>query len=149
MKGTIAILLAMTLAPVAAVAQEWRTYSYPQPGFSIQFPADPAVQTGTVRNSTGVSLPMTRYSAARDGVTVRWSFVDYTSTNADSLNTIAQNSAVPERHGQGKRRDRRPHQSGRRTALDITAADGSRSAIAIFFFGSAPLHGGRSGSTAQ
>src|SRR5580700_10808464 len=88
MKGIVAILMVSLLLPVAAVAQEWKTYTYPVPGFSIQFPGVPAVETGTVKNATGVSLPMTRYVLRQAGIAYTLSVVNYSSTNDDALKTI-------------------------------------------------------------
>jgi hypothetical protein len=133
MKGMVTILLAAALMPVAAVAQEWQTYTYPNPGFSIQFPGVPAVETGTVKNATGVSLPMTRYVLRQAGIAYTLSVVNYSSTNDDALKTIFETQKSLGALGKvtkatGARINRN---IGR--ALSIDGTDGSRSAIAIFF----------------
>jgi hypothetical protein len=133
MKATVSILLAALLLPVAAGAQEWKAYSYPDPGFTIQFPGVPAVETGTIKNSTGVSLPFTRYVVRQDHVSYTLSVVNYSSTNADSLSTIAETERSLGGSGKvtvasGARVNRH---FGR--ALTVNGTDGSRSAIAIFF----------------
>jgi hypothetical protein len=129
-----AALLTMALVPAAAVAQEWRTYSYPESGFTIQFPGDPEVQTARVRNSSGLSLPVTRYTAGHDGLMCSLSVVNYANTSADSLSTIAETERSLGATGKvtaeaGARINR---VFGR--ALEIVGTDGSHSAIAIFFF---------------
>ena len=134
MKRMIAILWVLALQPAAAWAQEWRTYTYPDPGFSIEFPGDPRVQPGSVRNSTGVSLPMTRYTARQQGLICSVSVVDYTSTNADPLSTIAE--TVRSMRAAGKVTAESGARIRRIVGRDLTveAADGSLTAIAIFFF---------------
>jgi hypothetical protein len=129
------LLIAAPLLPVAAAAQEWRAYSYTKPDFSIQFPAAPTVQAGTAKNSTGVTLPVTRYTLRQDGVLYSLSVVNYSGTNDDALSTIAAtehtlkaaSGKVIEAHGARINRV-----FGRELQLDGT--DGSRSAIALIFF---------------
>jgi hypothetical protein len=132
-KAMVVIVMAAVLMPVAAVAQEWKAYTYPDPGFTIQFPAVPAVETGTIRNATGVSLPLTRYAVRQDGISYTLSVVNYSSTNADALSTIAATERSLGASGKvtaakGARVNR---SFGRELSFDGT--DGSRSAIAIFF----------------
>ncbi len=133
MKATVSILMAAVLLPLVAVAQEWKAYTYPDPGFTIEFPAAPAVQTGTIKNSTGVSLPLTRYAVRLDHISYTLSVVNYSSTNADALSTIAETERSLGASGKvtaasGARVNRH---FGR--ALAINGTDSSRSAIAIFF----------------
>ncbi len=133
MRGIIAILLAGLLLPVTALAQEWQTYTYADPGFAIQFPGVPVVETGRIRNSTGVSLPVTRYVVRQARITYTVSVVNYSSTNADGISTIAETERTLGAGGQvtvatGARINRA---FGRE--LSVNGADGSRSAIAIFF----------------
>ncbi len=133
MKVAAALLIAAVLMPVVAGAQEWRLYNYRDPDFSIQFPAAPAMQTGTVKNTTGVSLPMTRYVVRQDGILYSVSIVNYSSTNDDALTTIIATQRSLGTSGKvsavsGARVNRN---FGRE--LSIIGNDGSRSAVAIFF----------------
>jgi hypothetical protein len=125
--------LGAVLTPVAALSQEWTTYTYPDPGFAIQFPGAPVVETGKVKNSTGTSLPMTRYVVRQEHVVYTLSVVNYSSTNADALSTITETERALKTSGTvtaaGGARVNRNH--GRKLA--ISGADGSRSDIAIFF----------------
>jgi hypothetical protein len=119
--------------PVAALAQEWTTYTYPDPGFAIQFPGPPVLQTSKVKNATGTSLPMTRYAVRQEHVVYTLSVVNYSSTNADALSTITETERSLSSSGKvtaatGARVSRN---FGRR--LHLSGADGSRSDIAIFF----------------
>jgi hypothetical protein len=133
MKALIGILLVALLMPVVAVAQEWNAYTFPDPGFTIQFPAVPVVGKGTVKNTTGVSLPMTRYVVRQDRIIYTLSVVNYSSTNADALSTIRETERSLGTSGKvtGATGARVNRSFGRELNLDGT--DGSRSAIAIFF----------------
>jgi hypothetical protein len=133
MKGIVAIVVTGLLIPIPALAQEWKSYNYPVPGFAVQFPADPVIEKSTARTTNYSSLPMTRYSVHQDRATYTVSVVDYSSTNADSLNTIAETERSLGASGKvtvatGARVNR---SFGRE--LSISGADGSRSAVAIFF----------------
>jgi hypothetical protein len=133
MKGMVAIVITGVLLPVAARAQEWKAYSYPDPGFAIQFPADPTIEKGAVKTSLWGSLPVTRYTVAQDHIQYSVSVVDYSSSNADSLTTIGETEKTLGASGKvtaaiGARVNR---SFGRE--LSINGNDGSRSAIAIFF----------------
>jgi len=125
--------LGAVATPLAALGQEWTTYTYPDPGFAVQFPGVPAVETGKVKNSTGTSLPITRYVVRQDHVVYTLSVVNYSSTNADALTTITETERALKTSGTvtaaAGARVRRNH--GRK--LSISGADGSRSDIAIFF----------------
>jgi hypothetical protein len=133
MKAIVRILMAGLLMPAAAVAQNWTVYTYPDPGFTIQFPGEPAVETSTVKNATGVSLPMTRYAVRQDRINYTLSVVDYSSTNADALSTITETERSLGASGKvTAATGARIHRSfGRK--LSLNGVDGSRSTIAIFF----------------
>ena len=133
MKRMVAILLVGVLLPIAADAQEWQAYTYADPGFSIQFPAAPAVETSTIKDAFGETLPMTRYRVRQDGLRYTLSVVNYSRTNADALSTIGDTEHSFAKSGKvtatsGARINRHV---GRQLTVD--GADGSRSAIAIFF----------------
>ncbi|HTC50899.1 MAG TPA: hypothetical protein VK700_03080 [Steroidobacteraceae bacterium] len=133
MKALAAIVLAACLMPITADAQEWKVYPYPDAGFSIQFPAPPTVDKLTSRSSAGVSLPMIRYSVRQDRIDYTLSVVDYSSTTADAMTTIAE--AEKSFGASGKVTvaiDARVNRSYGRE-LSVTGANGSRSAVAIFF----------------
>ncbi len=133
MKAAAAILAAACLMPVAAVAQDWKVYPYPDPGFAVQFPAPPVVEKSTFVTAAGASLPMTRYEARQDGVVYAVKVVDYSSADVDGTRTIAETEKSFGASGKvtvaiDARINR---QFGRE--LSVSGADGSRSAVAIFF----------------
>jgi hypothetical protein len=133
MRGPFRVLFACLVMSSAAHAQEWRTYTYPNPGFVIQFPGVPEVQTTKFKNTVGVTLPVTRYVVRQDGVQYTLSVVDYSSTNADALSTIGETARSFSAKGKVNANTgaRVNGTSGRE--LTITESDGSRSDIAIFF----------------
>jgi hypothetical protein len=133
MNGLTRILFAGLGISGAAHAQQWQTYTYPNPGFAIQFPGSPEVQTTQFRNAVGVTLPLTQYVVRQDGVQYTLSVVNYSSTNADALSIIGATARSFSAQGKvssntGARVD---GSSGRE--LTLTGSDGSRSDIAIFF----------------
>ncbi len=133
MKATLAILIVAWLTPLAAVAQEWKVYPYPDAGFAVQFPVPPAVETGTFRTSGGVSLPMTRYVARRDRSVYTLEVVDFSGANADGMSAIAETEKSLGASGKVTVAiDARINREYGRE-LSVTGADGSRSAIALFF----------------
>jgi hypothetical protein len=134
-KLLVAIVISASLLPVVAVAQEWKAYSYPDPGFAIQFPAPPSVDKSTFRTAAGVSLPLMRYSVKQDHSSYTLNVVDFSTTNADDKSTIAE--AEKSFGVSGKVTvaiDARVNRSFGRE-LSVTGSNGSRSAVAIFFVG--------------
>jgi hypothetical protein len=97
MKTIVALLLLAWLMPVAAATEEWKAYPYPDAGFAIQLPAAPTVEKSTFKTSAGVSLPMTRYVVRQDRSVYTLNIVDYSTTTADAMTTIAEieSSSVP------------------------------------------------------
>jgi hypothetical protein len=130
------ILFAGLVMSGAAYAQDWQTYAYPNPGFAIEFPAAPEVQTSKFRNAVGVTLPVTQYVVRQDGVQYTLTVVNYSSTNADALSIIGETARSFSAKGKvnSNTGTRVNGSSGRQLAL--TGSDGSRSDIAIFFFNS-------------
>jgi len=133
MKRTVAFAMAALLMPVAAMAQEWKSYPYPDPGFAIQFPSPPTVDQGTFKTAAGVSLPMTRYFVRQARSVYTLTVVDYSTTTADATSTIAEAEKSFGTTGRVTVAiDARVARSFGRE-LSVTGNDGSRSAIAIFF----------------
>jgi len=126
-------MAAAWLAPVAAVAQEWKVYPYPDAGFAVQFPVPPVVEKSTFRTVAGMSLPMTRYVARQTQIIYTLDIVDFSSTNADGTGTIAETEKSFGASGKVTVAiDARVNREFGRE-LSVSDADGSRSTIAIFF----------------
>jgi hypothetical protein len=127
------MLTAACLIPVAAHAQDWKAYPYPDAGFAIQFPAAPTVEKSTFKTAAGVSLPMTRYVVRQEGTVYALSVVDYSSTGADGMATIAETEKSFGASGKvSVAIDARVNRAYGRE-LSVTGNNGSRSAVAIFF----------------
>ena len=133
MNGLSRILISGLVMSSAAQAQQWQTYTYPNPGFAIQFPAVPEVQTAKFKNAAGVTLPITRYVARQDGVEYTLTVVNYSSTNADALGTIGETARSFSAQGTVNSNTSARINASYGRELTVTDSDGSRSDIAIFF----------------
>jgi hypothetical protein len=133
MKRFAVIALAVWLTSAAAATQEWKVYPYPEAGFAIQFPAVPRVDKSTFRTSAGTSLPMTRYTVRQDRIVYTLSIVDFSTTTADAMTTIAATEKSFSADGKVTVAiDARVNRSFGRE-LSVSGTDGSRSTVAIFF----------------
>ena len=133
MNGLTGMLISGLVISSAAQAQEWRTYTYPNPGFAIQFPAAPELQTDKFKNASGVTLPVTRYVVRQEGVQYTLSVVNYSSTNADALGTIGETARSFSAKGKVNSNTGGRINASYGRELTVTDSDGSRSDIAIFF----------------
>ena len=127
------VLFTALLMSSEAYAQGWQTYTYPDPGFAIQFPGAPTVQTTTLKDPVGLTLPLTRYVLRQDGVLYTLTVVNYSNTNADALSTIGQTAKSFSTTGKLNANTGVRVNGNHGRELTITASDGSRSALAIFF----------------
>lgn len=132
-RPVVAGLAAGALLPAMALAQDWKAYSYPDVGFAVQFPQAPTVKKSTFTTSSGMTLPMTRYEVRGDRVVYSVDVVDFSSTQPDADRTIAAAEKAVGTTGKvtvaiNARVNR---EFGRE--LSVNGADGSRSAIALFF----------------
>lgn len=129
------LLAGTALLPVTAHAQDWKAYTFQNPGFVIQLPVPPMVQSGSYRRPDGASLPMSSYVARQQGIIYRLDVVDFSGTRADETRTIAEAEkamgatgkvtvAIDARVGRAFGRE-----------LSISRTDGSRSSVAIFYVG--------------
>jgi hypothetical protein len=128
-------LTATFLAPLPALAQTWQTYSYPDLEVAFQTPAKPEITSGTYAAKPGVSVPATIYTAKRDNVVYSLTVADFSKTPIDDKTAIGDAEKMVSATGKvtfsvDARIDR---DYGRELSID--GADGSRSAVAIFFVG--------------
>jgi hypothetical protein len=133
MMRTAAVLILALAAPAAASAQAWKTYSFPSPGFAVQFPSPPIVEEDSFRNAPGPDLPVTRYVVRQDGVVFSIEVTDFSATQANPLDAIGE--AERRLGATGKVSfaiDARINREFGRE-LSVDGADGSRSTVAIFF----------------
>ncbi len=132
-KELFGVLIAALLMSSVAHAQEWQTYTYPDPGFAIEFPAAPNVQTTKMKNAVGLTLQVTRYVARQEGVQYTLSVVNYSGTNADALTTIGETAKSFSANGKVIATSGTRVNGNHGRELTVTERDGSRSDIAIFF----------------
>ena len=125
--------LALLAFAVPAKAQSWDTYSYPDAGFAVQFPAQPAVDHGTWRTSAGLNVPSAVYVARLETVDYRVTIADFSGTALDKDAAIADASKVLTRDGQVMVdvEARISTQYGRE--LSIAHKDGAMAMVAAFF----------------
>ena len=92
--------LALLALAVPARAQSWDTYSYPDAGFAVQFPTQPAIERGAWRTDAGLSVPSAIYVAHLDKVDYVVTIADFSGTALDKDTAIADTSKVLARDGQ-------------------------------------------------
>jgi hypothetical protein len=82
--AAVAVLLSS-----AAVAQAWREFENRQEGFSINFPAEPRVQTRPYTTPTGAMVPSKVYSVELPTGTYALTFVELAGRPQDETQAIA------------------------------------------------------------
>jgi hypothetical protein len=129
----LAFLLLLTVTAGPASAQGWREYAYPEAGFAVQLPAEPAIEAGSYIAPGGISVPANIYALRQPNMVLTMTIANLTGTAADNDNIIDQ--AVRALRDTGTiTTDVRAEindQYGRE--LSINEKDGSRSIYAIFF----------------
>ncbi len=127
--------LGLAAASVPALGQGWKEYSYPQSGFTVQFPAEPAVSQGSFHAGAGPSVPSTTYSVRQDGIDYSVMVADYSGQRIDGQTAMAE--AIKALGDVGEIKVDTSERIDRDFGHDITLArkDGSRSMMAIFFVG--------------
>jgi hypothetical protein len=131
-RGTAAAVALLLLAPAAAWAQGWQEYSYPDAGFSAQFPAQPAV-TDAAYKAGDIAAPAKVYEArlgsARYSVTV----ADLSASPASGTDAIEAAVKALGALGQVKAdvRERIDRQFGRE--VSVIGRDGGQITTAVFY----------------
>jgi hypothetical protein len=131
MRLIVLSLAAACAAIVPAAAQSWKEVSYPAYAISLNFPADPQVETTTYEVADGRSVEARVYSVNHDNVVLKLTVaelgggLDEAAVMDHAIKTLA--------HG-GEVKINFPHRIysvyGRQ--LSIAGADGSRSTVALF-----------------
>jgi len=137
------IALGLFLAPLSASAQDWKSFSYPDLGFSVHFPAEPVEATGTYMSLTGASAPTKVYSVRQENVIYTMTVADFSQAPVDQEAAIQNAVKLWERGGTIKVDvvARINTQFGRE--LSVGRTDGGQSIVAIFYFNNRlyELHG--------
>jgi hypothetical protein len=122
----------LALSPEAQ-AQTWRRFVYEQAGFTVQFPAEPAVTPVEYRTASGQAVPATRYGVRQDGLVLSVLVADLSKLSVDRNSALAD--AVKKVGESGTVtldvEERIDFEHGRE--LSVNGNDGSRSKMAIFF----------------
>ena len=116
-----------------ASAQSWTEYNYPDAGFSIHFPTQPTIASGLYETGAGAFVGASIYSAQTQGGHFMVTVADLSGQGLDQQAALAQALEAARSKGEVKVDipARVNGQFGRQ--LSITAADGSRSTLALFF----------------
>ena len=85
----LASVAVVSLLSFAALAQAWREYENRQEGFSINFPAEPRVESRPYTTASGAAVPSKVYSAELPAGRYALTFVDMASRPQDEAQAIA------------------------------------------------------------
>ncbi len=129
----LALIAATFVAAGPAAAQSWKEYAYPGYAFTVSFPAEPKIETTMYQAADGRSVPARVYSVAQDGAVFKMTIVELADPAADESAVIDHAVRTVSQSGEVKvdipARVNRVY--GRQ--LSIVGADGSRSAVAVFY----------------
>jgi hypothetical protein len=129
----LAFIVAVFVAGGPAAAQSWKEYTYPAYAFTVSFPAEPKLETTTYQAADGRSVEAQVYSVTQDGAAFRMTIVDLSDAALEESAVIDHAVRTLSQSGEVKvdipARVNRVY--GRQ--LSIVAADGSRSAVAVFY----------------
>ena len=128
----IAFVMATFVASAPAAAQGWGEYSYPDYAFSVDFPANPQVDTMTYQIADNRSVPARIYSVRQANVLFSMIVAELEGTNLEesavvnhAIKMLSQSATVrlniPARIYQVYGRQ-----------LTVEGADGSRSMVQLF-----------------
>jgi hypothetical protein len=129
----VVIFLAMFFASGPAAAQSWKEYSYPADAFSVAFPADPKVETTTYQAADGQLAEARIYSVSQDSGLFKMTVADLPDPGMQE-NAVIDHAVRMLSQGAEITVDI-PHRISRvyGRQLSITAPDGSRSSVAVFY----------------
>jgi hypothetical protein len=130
--GALVLLVALA-APLAAAAQGWKLYSYPEEGFAVQLPAPPTVTKGQFKTVGGATAPSTTYALSQPDIAYSMMVADFSKTSLDKDTALKDAVKTYAAAGQIKLdvEERINQEYGRQ--LTVVGKDGSRSNVSIFF----------------
>jgi hypothetical protein len=132
MRLIVLSLAAACAAIFPAAAQSWKEVSYPAYAISLNFPADPQVETTTYQVADGRSVEAHVYSVNHDNVVLKLTVAELGNTGLDEA--VVMDHAIKTLAQGGEIKINFPHRIysvyGRQ--LSIAGADGSRSTVALF-----------------
>ena len=125
------LLLSLTAGPASALG--WREYAYPEAGFAVQLPAEPAIETATYSAPGGISVPASVYALRQPNIVLTMTIANLTGTPADNAMVIDQVVRALRDTGTITTNVRAEINDQYGQELSINEKDGSRSIYAIFF----------------
>ncbi len=129
----LAAASAIVLAGAAQAQSSWTEYSYPDSGFAVSFPANPAVGRMKVKAPGGTDADETLYAVQQSDSIFRVSVTDFKDAMVDGDGVV--NKAIAELRQRGSVTLDLPARVNRNRGrqLSLTGNDGSHSTIGIFF----------------
>jgi hypothetical protein len=128
------IAIALTLFAGAALADDWKEYKNRDYSFTVDFPADPAVETATYQAAEGRSFPAHVFSVKQKNAEFKVTVVDMPSEKAGSeASVMKEASKVVAGTGAIKFDALHRIRAGTGRRLGIATADGGYSYLALFY----------------
>jgi hypothetical protein len=134
MRLTVIAAASIAILSSAVQAQStWTEFNYPDSGFSVSFPDDPAVGHLKVKMADGKDVDETLYAVRRDDAIFRVAVIDFKDATVDG--TAAIDQAVTELRARGNvMLDLPARVNGNRgRQFSLAGNDGSHSTVGIFF----------------
>ena len=128
-----AYVLATLLAAGSAVAQGWKTYSFPTYSFTVAFPVEPKIETTTYQAADNRPVEAHVYSVTQGNSELRMTVVELAGAPVEDTAAI-EHAVTVLTQGHEVKLDI-PHHIGavQGRQLSIALSDGSRSFAAIFY----------------
>jgi hypothetical protein len=128
----IAFIVAAFVAGGPAAAQAWHEYTNPDYAFTVNFPADPQIETTTYQLADGRSVPAHVYSVRQNDGVFKVTVAELAGTGLEEGAVI--DHAIKTLSQGGEVKIDIPHRIYRiyGRQLSILGADGSRSTVAVF-----------------
>ena len=118
----------------SARAQAWDTYSYPDAGFVVQFPAQPRVDRGAWRTAAGLDVPAAIYAARLDRADYVVTIADFSGTALDKDAAIADAVTVVARGDRPVADVEARINTRYGREVSFAGQDGAWTVTAVFFF---------------
>ena len=131
--SNIAAVSIVLLTSTAQAQSTWTEFNYPDSGFAVSFPSDPAVGHLKVKLADGKDFDETLFAVRRDDAIFRIAVIDFGDAMVDGNAAIDQ--AVAELRTRGSvMLDLPARVNGNRgRQFSVAGHDGSRSTVGIFY----------------
>jgi len=129
----VTFIVAMLAASAPVGAQGWKEYEYPNEAFTVDFPAEPKVETTSYKAPGGRLVEARVYSVSQESGEFKVTVADMSDTKGSEGDVMAYAVFMLSRRGELKFNI--PHSTrrvvGRQASID--GADGSQTYASVFF----------------